>query len=126
MPKARGVTVMLATILASISGGACAMTQSNNADRCRVIGAEMLPADVGGSQSLCDAIEAAAASRAPGAEFTVEVEVVSPSSLSANVRLGDGTLLPKQKLSVSDRQLNRSSIGRFASAIADAINAAQN
>jgi hypothetical protein len=126
MPKARGVTVMLATILASISGGACAMTQSNNADRCRVIGGEKLPADVGGSQSLCDAIEAAAASRAPGAEFTAEIEVVSPSSLSANVRLGNGTLLPKQELSVSDRQLNRSSIGRFASAIADVIGQARN
>lgn len=89
-------------------------------------GEELLPAEVGGPQALCGAIQSAAESRAPGVRFTVEIQVVSASSLSADVKLGDGTALPKQKLSVSDRQLNKSSISRFASVIADAIVAARN
>ena len=88
-------------------------------------GEELLPAEVGGPQALCGAIESAAAIRAPGVEFTVKIQVRSPSSLVADVKLADGTLLPAQKLTVSDRQLNKSSIDRFASAIADVIGGAR-
>jgi hypothetical protein len=37
------------------------------------------------------------------------------------VTLADGRVLPERKMAVSDRQLNRRSIERFASAIAAAI-----
>ena len=126
MLPSRMFAAVCALSMASASGGACAMTQANSPDRCRVNGEELLPAEVGGPQALCGAIEAAADSRAPGIAFTVEIQVMSASSLSADVKLGDGTSLPKQKLSDSDRALNKSSVGRFASAIADAIVAARN
>ena len=108
--------------MASASGGACGMTRATSEPvTCRVTGDEKLPAEVGGSQGICGAIESAAASRAPSIDFTIEIQVLSASSLSADVKLADGTALPKQKLTISDRQLNKSSIGRFASAIADAV-----
>ena len=125
MLPSRMFAAVCALSMASASGGACAMTQANEPDRCRVSGEELLPAEVGGSQALCAAIESAADSRAPGVEFTVKIQVRSASSLVADVKLVNGTSLPTQKLTVSDRQLNKSSIDRFASAIADVIGGAR-
>lgn len=126
MPITRGPIAILAFMLASMSGGACAMTQSNSPERCRVIGEELLPAEIGGGRGLCDALESAVASRAPGVGFTAEIEVRSNSSLHADIKLSDGRSLPRQKLSVSDRKLNKSSIGRFAIAVAEVISQARN
>ena len=80
-----------------------------------------MPADVGGPDAICAAIQAAAQKEAPGASFSVEVRVLSASSLAAIVRLADGRTLPEQKMAVSDRQLGRGSIDRFAAAIAAEI-----
>ena len=107
--------------LATVSGSACGMTQSGSPDRCQVIGAEKLPAETGGARQVCAAIEAAAATRAPGSGYSVEVRVLSDSMLAARVRMADGQSLPEQKMAVSDRKLSRSSIDRFAIAIGEAI-----
>lgn len=70
---------------------------------------------------ICDAINAAVAEQAPGALQHVEVTVTSASSLTAVVALAGGRVLPEQKMAVSDRQLNRGSIERFAAAVATEI-----
>jgi len=97
------------------------MNQSAHGTHCQVVGAGLLPADSGGADAICAAIDAAAAEQAPGTSFTVEVRVLSASSLAAIVRLGDGRALPEQKMAVSDRNLDRGSIDRFADAIAAEI-----
>lgn len=113
---------VLAMALASASGSACGMTHSAApTDRCRVIGGDKLPAETGGAEQICASIEAAAASRAPGAGYSIEVRVLSDHMLAARVRMADGRSLSEQKMAVSDRRLNRSSIDRFAVAIGEAI-----
>lgn len=88
---------------------------------CVVSGEEKLPAEVGGADTVCAAILNAAQESAAGALRAVDVQIQSSSALSATVQLADGRVLPEQKLAVSDRQLNRGSIERFASAIAAEI-----
>lgn len=97
------------------------LPQPDDARRCAVEGADKLPSEVGGPEGICDAVRAAVNERAPGATFSVQVRVISPSSLAAVVTLADGRVLPEQKMAVSDRQLNRASIERFASAVAAEI-----
>jgi len=98
------------------------MTQSTaRSDHCHVIGGDKLPAETGGPRQICASIEAAVASQAPGAGYSVEVQILSDYMLSARVRMADGRTLPEQKLAVSDRKLNRRLIDRFAATIADAI-----
>lgn len=89
--------------------------------QCVVDEAEKLPTEVGGPETICTAIVAAAQTQAPGAVSSVEVRVLSASSLAAVVTLADGRILPEQKMAVSDRQLSRGSIERFAAAIAAEI-----
>ena len=89
--------------------------------RCVVVDAGKLPAEAGDAKSLCAAIEAAAERQAPGARYSVEVRVLSPASIAANVRLSDGKMLPEQRIAVSDGQLKRRSIDRFAEALAAVI-----
>jgi len=102
------------------------MTQSTDrSDHCRVIGGAKLPAEIGGEQQICAAIEAAAKTRAPGIDYSVELRVLSDHMLAARVRMADGSWLPEQKMAVSDRKLNRRSIDRFAMAIAEAISRAR-
>lgn len=96
------------------------------AARCQVSGAGQLPSESGGSDAICAAIQDAARKQAPGIAFSVEVRVQSASSLSAIVRLDDGRMLPEQRMAVSDRQLNRGSIERFAAAVAAEIGKAAN
>lgn len=93
-------------------------------EKCRVVGSDKLPAEVGGPAALCAAIESAVAQKADGAMYRIEVHVLSPSSLAAFVHLSDGRTLPEQKMAVSDRLLNKGSIDRFADAIATEIAAA--
>lgn len=88
------------------------------AARCEVVDADKLPATTGGSQALCEAINAAARKHAVRVTYTVEVRVLSPSMLAAVVTLKDGRKLPEQRIAVSDSVLKRRSIERFAEAIA--------
>ena len=89
--------------------------------RCEVLNSQALPADAGNADEICAAIETAAGSLAPGAGYSVEVRVVSASSLAATVRLAAGEVLPERKLAISDRKLNRSAIQRFAQSIGQQI-----
>ena len=88
---------------------------------CRIVGGDSLPADSGGSDALCAAIREAAAEQAPGRRFSVEVTVKGPSMLAATVTTADGARLPEQKMAVSDRQLTRGSLERFAKALAGEV-----
>ena len=113
--------VSFAIVFASlvVSGGsACAVKPVEHAaDQCAVVGADKLPAGITPGV-ICDAIKTAAKTTAPGIDYSVEVQVRSASSLSAIVRFPNGTTLAEQKMAVSDRQLNRGAIERYANSIA--------
>lgn len=85
---------------------------------CHVTGADKLPAEVGGADAVCAAIKRAVAKQAPGRGYSIEVRILSPSSLSAIVKTEDGRSLPEQRMAVSDSALRGSSVDRFAQAIA--------
>ena len=84
---------------------------------CKVIGGDKLPADAGGPDQLCAAIARAAATGAPQARFSVEVRVLSGSSLAATLTTADGRILPEQRFATSDRSLTKGSLERFAKAL---------
>ena len=112
---------VLLVMAASLSGGACAMASpSGQSTPCRVVDGDKLPDESGGAAALCTAIERAAAARAPGVAFTVEVKVLSSSRLAATLTR-DGHQLPEQKFASMDREQTRSSFERFAAAIADQL-----
>ena len=87
---------------------------------CRVIGAEKLPVGAGGADAICAAVQRAVASKAPNVRYGAEVRVLSRSALAANLEAG-GRKLPELRFSVSDRELNLTSIGRFADSVAAAL-----
>ena len=114
--------MLVALLAASVSGGACAMTDSTHEPvSCRVSGADKALADAGGPAALCELIERAAQARAPGVSFQVEVRAPTAYSLAARVRFPDGQVLPDLNMSISDRSINRNSVERFAAVIADAV-----
>ena len=119
----RKINLLLAVaVTGSIGGSACAMGQPTaRLPHCAVSGADKLPSAVGGEDAICSAIRAALQDQPDGAGVAVEVKVLSASSLAARIRLRDGRTLPEQRMAVSDRQLNRGSIERFAAAIAGAV-----
>lgn len=101
--------------------GACAMSGADHVQHhCRVIAGEKLPASSGGAEAICAAIEAAVAAEAPNARFTAEVKVLKPWMLATSLVV-NGKVLPEQKFAVTDRELNRTSIKRFATSIAAKI-----
>jgi hypothetical protein len=108
---------MLFMMAALVGGSACAMTSPKPGSRCHVVGGSRLPADTGGADALCAAVEQAlqAAQPKPAA---VEVNVVSPYLLSATVMLADGRKLPAIKVSSSDRQLGARAVQMLADSIA--------
>jgi hypothetical protein len=111
----------LLVMAASLSGGACAMASpSGQSTPCRVVDGDKLPEGSGGAAALCSAIERAAAAKAPGAAYTVEVKVLSPSRLAATLTSG-GRKLPEQNFATMDRELNGGSFERFAAALADQL-----
>jgi hypothetical protein len=115
-----------ALTLAAASGSACAMTNASvTPEQCRIVDAGKLPAEAGDAKSFCAAIVAAAERQAPGAPYSVEVHVLSPSSLAATVRLANGKQLPEQRMAVSDGELRKRSLDRFADALGAAIAAAR-
>jgi hypothetical protein len=83
---------------------------------CRVVDGAKLPTASGGVDALCSAIAQAA-----GEAFTVEVRVLSPSSLEALVTTADGRRLPEQRLDVSDAQFTKGSFERFARNLAGQV-----
>jgi len=88
--------------------------------RCAVVGGDKLPAESGGADALCAAIRNALAKEAPNARVTVEVRVLTPSTL-ATMLVVEGRALPEQKFAVMDRNLNPRSIERFAQSIATKV-----
>lgn len=113
--------ILLACSLAAAPISACAVTApAPSVPLCRVSGAELLPAGIGGAAGLCAEIENAVA-KAGVSGTTVDVRVVSASLISITATLPDGRALPPVKLGVSDRELSGSSIRRLASALADQL-----
>ena len=111
----------LLAMAASLSGGACAMASpSGQSTPCRIVDGGKLPEESGGPAALCSAIERAAAARAPGVAYTVEVKVLSSSRLAATLTSA-GRTLPEQNFAVMDRELNGGSFERFAAALADQL-----
>jgi hypothetical protein len=111
----------LLVMAASLSGGACAMASpSGQSTPCHIVDGDKLPGDSGGAAALCSAIERAAAAKAPGVTYTVEIKVLSPSRLAATVT-ADGRKLPEQNFATTDRDLNGGSFDRFAAALADQL-----
>lgn len=113
--------VMAVAAAAFAVGSACAVNRPAIGPQCIVSDGDNLPPETGGAAALCTAIMKAVAERGPSLPASVDVRVLSNSSLSATVKLTDGRVLPEQKMAVSDRQLDSGSIARFAAAIADQI-----
>lgn len=87
---------------------------------CRVLGAEKLPAPVGGAEALCAQVEQMIASRAPSARYAAEIRVVSASRLAALLTV-NGKTLPVQNFAVMDRNLGAGSIQHFAESLATVV-----
>jgi hypothetical protein len=93
---------------------------SGQSTPCRIVDGDKLPEDSGGATALCAAIDRAAAAKAPGVAYTVEVKVLSSSRLAATLT-SEGRALPEQNYSTMDRELNGGSFERFAAALADQL-----
>ena len=120
--RSRLTASIVALAIASASGSACAMSPSTvESERCRVIGGDKLPPEIGGAAGICQAIDRAAAADAPGVTFTVDVRVKSSRQLSASVTMADGRVLPERHLAISDSKIRKSSVDRFAKGIAAEI-----
>ena len=104
-----------------VAAAACAMSAPGQTPgRCRISGGEKLPAEAGGADAICAAVERAVAAGAPGVRYSADVRVLSRSSLAANL-IVNGRNLPDVKFSVSDREINPRSIGHFAESVAIAV-----
>lgn len=100
-------------------GVACAMnTDLANEVRCSLLGAQLLPLDVGGAQGVCAEIQRAAAAAGAG-PVKVVVTVHSSSELTAEITNKHGHVLPELRFAKSDRPLSRASVRRFARTIAE-------
>src|SRR5215218_3613460 len=108
---------ILFVVCAAVPGSACAMSDPRP---CQVIGGENLPGGVGNAIAVCEVIERAIAAQAPNVRYRAEVQILSRSMLRATV-VSEGRKLAEQKLAVMDRDLNASSIERFARALADEV-----
>lgn len=116
---AKSALLLLPLAAVSFTGSACAMNASSQAMvDCRVIGGENLPAESGGAQAFCAALERAAAAQVPGERFAVSLRVKGPTTLSATLTTADGRTLPEKTFSISDRGLTKGSLERFADSLA--------
>ena len=100
-------------------------TTANPDIRCTVVGGEVLPSELGGSDAVCATIERAAApamQRAglPASSLSVAIAVKSPSRISAAVSVAD-RVLPEQHVGIADRPLNARAIEMLANAVAAQI-----
>ena len=115
----RGKLAAFASAALLAGGSACAMSSSElNPVGCRVVGGEQLPAESGGADALCKAIASAAAEKAPGQNYSVEVRVLPQSRLTAAITTGDGRKLAEQNFARMDAPLSSEAFKRFADAIA--------
>jgi hypothetical protein len=91
---------------------------------CAVLGAEKLPATAGSAEAICDRIRSSIAAKSSASGLSVAVQVHTPTFISAAVTMPDGSVLPEQKVAVSDSNLNQGSIAMLAEALAKQIAAA--
>lgn len=88
---------------------------------CHVVGGDKLPADSGGADAFCAAIQRAAAARMPDRRFKVDVRVSGSSMMTATLTTADGEQLPEQEFGISDRGLTKGSLERFATNLIDLV-----
>lgn len=96
-------------------------TPPNSQPGCTVEGSEKLPAETGGADAVCGAIQGAISSALgadAAARTSVVVRVRSAYSVVAEVTAPDGQRLPELETTIADRQLNRRAIGSLAGEIA--------
>jgi hypothetical protein len=104
-----------------VAAAACAMSAPGQAQGpCRVSGGDKLPAQAGGADAICAAIERAVAAGAPNVRYSADVRVLSRSALAAELTV-NGRKLPELRFSVSDRELNPVAFGHFAESVATAL-----
>lgn len=111
-----GIVALGALVLATGS----AVTGTAPKSPCRIVGAEKLPPETGGTAGICSAVEHAVEARAPNVAYSAEVNVVSASRLTASL-IVNGKSLPEQRFAVMDRRLNASAIQHFAEGLATEI-----
>lgn len=112
----------VASALAFAASSACGMTApAAPAARCEVLNGNRLSVDSGGREELCAAIERAAIARGLGGAYTVRVVVGSNSLLTADVMLSDGRALPAVSMAEMDRPIGKTTLKRFAEAVADHV-----
>lgn len=116
--RERLASIAVAAALVGVSGSACAMSAGEHPADCKVIGAEKLPVESGGSDALCKAIAEAAAEHAPGVGYSVEVTVLPLSRLSASITTSDGRKLDQLNFVRMDKPLSSGAFKRFAVSIA--------
>lgn len=84
---------------------------------CKVIGAKHLLRETGGGKALCAEMRQAATA-AGMADIRIDVQVLSPSRISAAATLPDGRSLGPVHVGVSDRALTTRSFKMLAEALA--------
>lgn len=88
--------------------------------RCRVVGEEKLSSASPNSAAICAEVERTITSEAPGAAYSVEIKVISPSRLATTLVV-NGRTLPVQNFAVMDGRLGTGSVTHFAKALAGAV-----
>jgi hypothetical protein len=106
-----GTFAAAAAFLALLASSDAEATDTSN--QCSVVAGEKLAATSAGAALLCSEVERAIASAAPGASYRVQIKVLSPSRLVA-ILVVNGRTLPEQHFAITDRELNRGAIERFA------------
>lgn len=91
-----------------------------HARSCIVVHGEKLPTRTGGAERVCATIEEAIASKAPNVRYSAEIRVLSKSTLAAKL-IVQGRELPEQHFSVMDRDLNPTSVQRFAQTLGQLV-----
>jgi hypothetical protein len=92
-----------------------------NQIRCTVVGAEKLPAEVGGADAVCRSVReavSAAGGRAAASELSITVQIASAYSAAAIVTTADGRKLAEQQVAISDRKLNQNALAMLAKGVA--------
>jgi hypothetical protein len=96
-----------------------------NQIRCTVVGAENLPAEIGGPDAVCRTMLEAVSSVSGIAanELSITVQIINAHSAAASVARVDGRKLADQRVGISDRDLNRHALAMLAKAVATELNA---
>ena len=111
--------IFFVAALASPSAGAMSASRHASQRHCDVANSAKLPAEAG-ANLICTEVERAVAAAAPKVRYSVQVQVVSSSRLSATLVV-NGRTLPEQNFAVMDRELNPGSIRRFAESLASEV-----